>query len=188
MTPRVTAFDRTNSYIFPVCTSVLVWPSVFPSPVLLISYLSSPRKSITKYNRFESSIYMQSLNPLSVTTLVMWEVLRRTYVKMKLRLISITNWWCFVREDWINQIMPCISRHCCLCKQFCQVKLSWNLPNPENTCSLIISNPIVTDDSCLLFKADMGILKSLTTDMLSKNTSAGPSTDTPKNINLYRRA
>ena len=37
----------------------------------------------------------------------------------------------------------------------------------------------------LLFKADVGILESLTTDMLSQNTSAGPYTGIPKHLNLY---
>ena len=41
---------------------------------------------------------------------------------------------------------------------------------------------------CLLLKADVGILGFLTTDMLSQNTSAGPSTGIPKHINLYLRA
>ena len=41
---------------------------------------------------------------------------------------------------------------------------------------------------CLLFKADVDILKFLTTDMLSQNTSAGPSTGIQKHLNLYLRA
>ena len=40
----------------------------------------------------------------------------------------------------------------------------------------------------LVFKADVGILELLTTDMLSQNTSAGPSTGIPKHLNLYLRA
>ena len=40
---------------------------------------------------------------------------------------------------------------------------------------------------CLLFKADVGILKLLTTDMLSQNNSAGPSNGIPKHLNLYLR-
>ena len=39
----------------------------------------------------------------------------------------------------------------------------------------------------LLFKADVGILKFLTTDILSQNNSAGPSTGIPKHLNLYLR-
>ena len=41
---------------------------------------------------------------------------------------------------------------------------------------------------CLLFKADVGILEFLTTDILSQNTSAVPSTVIPKHLNLYLRA
>ena len=37
----------------------------------------------------------------------------------------------------------------------------------------------------ILFKADAGILEFLTTDMLSQNTSAGPSASIPKHLNLY---
>ena len=40
VTPQFTTFDCTDSYIFPVRTSVLFCPSVFPLPVWLISYLS----------------------------------------------------------------------------------------------------------------------------------------------------
>ena len=40
----------------------------------------------------------------------------------------------------------------------------------------------------ILFKADMGILKLLTTDMLSQNNSKGTSTGIPKHINSYLRA
>ena len=40
----------------------------------------------------------------------------------------------------------------------------------------------------LLFKADAGILKLLTTEMLSQNNSAEPSTGIPKHLNLYPRA
>ena len=42
VTPRVTKFDCVNLYIFPVRTSVIVFPSVCPSPVWLLSYLSTP--------------------------------------------------------------------------------------------------------------------------------------------------
>ena len=40
---------------------------------------------------------------------------------------------------------------------------------------------------CFFFKADVGILELLTTNMLSQNTSAGPSAGIPKHINLYLR-
>ena len=76
---------------------------------------------------------MQAKNPLSATNIVLWEILRYNHVQMNLRLLNINNRWCCVREDQINQIMPCITRHCCICKQVCQVKLSWNPLNPENT-------------------------------------------------------
>ena len=41
---------------------------------------------------------MQAHEPLPMTTLVVWEVLRYTHVQMKLRLLNITNWGCCVRE------------------------------------------------------------------------------------------
>ena len=41
---------------------------------------------------------------------------------------------------------------------------------------------------CLFFKSDVGILKFLTTDMVSQNNSTGPSTGIPKHLNLYLRA
>ena len=41
---------------------------------------------------------------------------------------------------------------------------------------------------CLLFKDDVGILKFLTTDILSQKTSTGPSTGITKHLNLYLRA
>ena len=40
----------------------------------------------------------------------------------------------------------------------------------------------------LLVKTDVGIIKLLTTDMLSQNISAGPSTGIPKHLKLYLRA
>ena len=36
---------------------------------------------------------------------------------MNLHLLNPTNWWCCVWEDLLNQIMPCISRHHCLCEK-----------------------------------------------------------------------
>ena len=41
---------------------------------------------------------------------------------------------------------------------------------------------------CLLFKTDKVILKFFTAYLLSQNNSAGPSTCTPKHLNLYCRA
>ena len=95
---------------------------------------------------------MKSQNPLSATTLVVWGLLRCTHVKMNLQILNITNWKCCVREYRINRIMPCIPRHCCLCKKFCQVKPSWNQPNPDNTCILSLPNPVVTDGIIPLVK------------------------------------
>ena len=90
-------------------------------------------------------IYMQAQNPLSTTTFVVWEVLRCTHVQMNLLLLNITNcWWC-VREYWINQIMSCITRYCCLCKQACQVKLFCGPLNLENNCSPSLHNPVLID-------------------------------------------
>ena len=86
---------------------------------------------------------MQAQNPISATTIVLWGVLRCTHVQMNIRLLNITNFWCCVREYWINQIMHCIPRHFCLCKQVCKVKLSYNPPNLKNTCSLSLPNPLV---------------------------------------------
>ena len=85
---------------------------------------------------------MKSPNPLSATILGAWEVLRWTHVQMNPRLLNITNWKCCVREYRINQIMPCIPRHFCLCKKLWQVKFYWNPPNTENTWSLSLPNPV----------------------------------------------
>ena len=130
---------------------------------------------------------MQSQNPLPATTLVVWGVLRYTHEQMTLHLLNITNWWCFVREYWINQIMPCITRYCCIFKQICQVKLSWNPPNPDNTCIPSLPNTVVIDGIMHIVQGWCGYTYLLTTGMLSQNTSAGPSTGIPKPLNLYLR-
>ena len=87
-----------------------------------------PTNWYPKMTDLKRNIYMQYQNPLPATTLVVWEVLRFTHVQMNLHLLNITNWWCCAREDRTIQIMTCIPRHFCLCKQVWQVKLSWNPP------------------------------------------------------------
>ena len=88
--------------------------------------------------------YILSQHPLYITNIVVSEVLRCTCVQINLRLLNSSNWWCCVTEYLLNQIMPCITRHRCLCKQVCQFKFPWYPPNTENACILSLPYPVVT--------------------------------------------
>ena len=75
---------------------------------------------------------------------------------MNLNLSNTTNWWFCVRKYWIKKTMPRIPRHFCLFFKGCQVKLSWNTPNSENTCSLSPPYPLVIDSSMPLVQGLFG--------------------------------